>query len=132
MRNIARLPIAAAAGIVALASFGIGTAAAADIPTTPQPPAYPQAQVQPPAYYPPPPRAEGYAYPPPVTYQYPPPQAYYEYEAPPVVVVPRPYYWRRPIGPVYGERFYGPRPYGVYVAHGYGRFDHPWGHYRGW
>lgn len=131
MRDIVRLPIAAA-GTIALASIWIGAAAAADLPFAPQPQApYPQAQVQPPPdYYPPPPPAQGYAYPPPVAYEYPPPPAaYYEYQAPPVVVVQRPYYWRRPFGPVYGERVYGARPYGAYVARGYGHFDRP---HRGW
>jgi hypothetical protein len=57
-----------------------------------------------------------YAYPPPpvITYAPPPPQ---------VVVVPRPYYWGG-YRPVFRTAFaYG----GPYFAHGYGRFEHPWG-----
>jgi hypothetical protein len=130
MRNIMKRSIAAAIGAIALGNVGIGSAAAADIPT-------PQAQVQPPPpdYYASPPVEEGYVYPPPVVYAYPPPPptSYYEYGAPPVVIIPRPYYLGRHYGPIYGDHAYGVRSYGPYAARGYGRYDHQWGRgYRGW
>ena len=131
MRNIMNRPIAAAMGAIAFGSVGIGSSAAADIPTTPQ------AQVQPPPpdYYASPPVEEGYAYPPPLVYGYPPPPptSYYEYGAPPVVIIPRPYYFGRHYGPIYGGRPYGVPSYGPYVARDYGRYGHQWGRgYRGW
>jgi hypothetical protein len=129
MRNILTRPIMAAVAAMALGHAGTDPAAAADIRP-------PQAQFQPapPDYYPPPPVEQGYAYPPPAAYGYPPPPpAYYEYQAPPVVAIPRPYYWRPHYRPAYGERPYGVPGYGAYVAHGYGRYDRPWGRgYRGW
>ncbi len=130
MRTIMNRPIAAALGAIAFGNAGIGSAAAADIPTTPQ------AQVQPPPpdYYASPPVEEGYVTPPPAVYGYPapPPTVYYEYAAPPVIIT-RPYYFGRHYGPVYGGHPYGERSYGPYVAHGYGHYDHQWGRgYRGW
>ena len=123
--------IAAAIGAIAFGNVGIGSAAAADIPTTPQ------AQVQPPPpdYYASPPVEERYVYPPPAVYGYPPPPptSYYEYEAPPVVVIPRPYYLGRHYGPVYGGYPYGVRSYGPHITRGYGPYDHQWGRgRRGW
>ena len=131
MQNIMKRPIAAAIGAIAFGNVGIGSAAAADIPATPQV----QVQPPPPDYYASPPVEEGYVYPPPVVYGYPPPPptSYYEYGAPPVVIIPRPYYLGRHYGPIYGDRPYGVRSYGPYVARGYGRYDHQWGRgYRGW
>jgi hypothetical protein len=116
MPSIAKRAIFATLGAITFGNAGTGSAAAADVPI-------PQAQVAPPApgYYAPPPVAQGYAVPPPAYYP-PPPPAYYAYAPAPVVVAPGPYYW--------GRRFYG--PYG-YVAHGYGRYERPWGHgYRRW
>ena len=131
MRNIMNRPVAAAIGAIAFGNLGIGSAAAADIPTTPQ------AQVQPPPpdYYASPPVGEHNAYPPPVVYGYPPlpPTSYYEYETPPVVVIPRPYYLGRHYGPVYGDYAYGVRSYGPHIARGYGPYDHHWGRgHHGW
>jgi hypothetical protein len=132
MRNIMNRPIAAVIGVIAFSNVGIGSAAAADIPTTP-----PQAQVQPPPpdYYASPPVEEGYVYPPPVVYGYPPPPpiSYYEYAAPQVVIIPRPYYLGRHYGPIYGGVPYGVRSYGPHIARAYGPYDHQWGRgYRGW
>ena len=131
MRNIINQSIAAAIGAIAFSSVGIGSAAAADIPTTP-----PQTQVQPPPpdYYASPPVEEGYVYPPPVVYGYPPPPpTYYEYAAPTVVIIPRPYYLGRHYGPIYGGHPYGVPSYGPHIARGYGPYDHQWGRgYRGW
>jgi hypothetical protein len=127
MRNVLK---AAAIGTIACGYAGIGPVAGADIPS-------PQAQVQlpPPDYYASPPVEEGYVYPPPAAYGYPqrPPTSYYGYGAPPVMVMPRPYYWGRQYGPIYGDRAYALRSYGRYAARGYGRYDHQWGRgYRGW
>jgi hypothetical protein len=124
MPSIAKRAIFATIGAIAFGNAGTGSAAAADVP-------FPQAQVVPqqvappqPGYYAPPPVAQGYAVPPPA--YYPPPPAYYAYAPAPVVVAPGPYYWGRRFGPTYG-------PYGYYVAHGYGRYERPWGHgYRRW
>jgi hypothetical protein len=131
--------ITAAVGAIAFGILGAVAAAAADIPTPQAQTQFRQVRPPPPNYNAGPPVAEGYGYPPPdypplVAYGYPPPPpSYYEYGAPPVVIMPRPYYWGRPDGPVYSDHPYGVRGYGPYVAHGYGRYDHPWGHgYRGW
>jgi hypothetical protein len=98
---------------VVSASFAIGPAAAADMPGNPPPP--------PTGYYGPP-AEEGYAVPPPpAVYAYPPAPVYpYRYALPPVVYVPRPYYYARPY---YG--FYGPWRYPPYWAAGQYR-----GYYR--
>jgi hypothetical protein len=109
MRTLNTGAIAAAAGAFVLGVAATGAASAADLPQSYQPP-YQQGG--------PPPAVEpGYAYPPPVAYGY---------QAPPVVVVPRPYpyYAGRP-WPIY-------RPYGAFVAHGYGHYGRPWGGYRHW
>lgn len=122
MHTVLNRPIAAAIGAIAFGNAGIGSATAADIPTTPQ------AQVQPPPpdYYAGPPVEEDYGYPPP------PPTVYYEYATPPVIIT-RPYYFGRHYGPIYGGHPYGERSYGPYVAHGYGHYYHQWGRgYRGW
>jgi len=125
--------IAATIGAIGLGILAIGTATAADFPTT-RPP---QAQLQPPPpdYYANPPVEEHYAYPPAVAYGYPLPPPTYEYVAPPVVIVPRhhPYPLVRHYGPFYGDRPYEARSFGPYVARGYGHYDHQWGRgYRGW
>jgi hypothetical protein len=137
-----RFATAAAMGVVALGVVGISVATAADLPYSP-----PQVQSPPPNYNPGPPHDERYAYPPregyayppppetyayppeaypypppPVVYRYSPPVQYYAYAPAPEVIVPRPYYWGRPV------RGWG---YGPFIARGYGRFDHPFGH-RGW
>ena len=126
-------PIAATIGAIGLGILAIGTARAADFPTTPPP----QTQVQPPPpdYYANPPVEEHYGYPPPVTYGYALPPPTYEYLAPRVVVVPRhyPYPLVRHYGPYYGDHPYEARGFGPYVARGYGHYDHQWGRgYRGW
>src|SRR5215470_723144 len=133
MRNIMNRPIAMAILAIAFGNVGIGSAAAADIPTTPPP----QAQVQPPPpdYYAGPPVEEGYVYQRPFGYGYPPPPptSYYDYGAPPVVIIPRPYYLGRHYGPIYGGYPYGVRSYGPHIARGYGPYDHQWGRgHRGW
>jgi hypothetical protein len=117
MHIIAKRLTVASLAAIALASVRVGPSAAADIP------AAPQAEIPqpPPAYRPGPPVQQPYAYPP--AYAYPP---VYEYAPPPVVVVPRPYYFGGIYGPAY--RPWGFRGYGPYIARGYGR---PWGH-RGW
>ena len=98
--------VSVVAGVAAIASIGIGAAAAADVPLQGPP-------VGAPDYYGAPPAA---AYPPPAyAYQAPPP-AYY-YAPPAVAVVPGPYY--------YPGRYYGgPWGYGgPYWHYGYrGRF----------
>jgi hypothetical protein len=103
--HMSRRSIATALGAAALGILAAGTALADGIPA-------------------PPPVVQRYVVPPPVVvYEYPPPPVV-TYVAPPpaeVVVVPRPYYWGgyRPVfrGPVAGP----------YFAHGYGRFERPWG-----
>jgi hypothetical protein len=126
MWNIMRRPIATTIAAIAFGNVGIGSAAAADIPTPPS-------QVQPPPdYYTSPPAEEGYIYPPPGVYGYPPPPptSYYEYGAPPVVIVPRPFYLGRRYGTTYGDH---PYVQGPYAARGYGRYDPQWGRgHRGW
>jgi hypothetical protein len=127
MWNIVRRPIAATLAAIAFGNVGIGSAAAADIPTPPS-----QVQPPPPDYYASPPAGEGYIYPPPVVYGYPPPPptSYYEYGAPPVVIVPRPFYLGRHYGSIYGDH---PYVQGPYAARGYGRYDPQWGRgHRGW
>jgi hypothetical protein len=120
MTNVKRA-IAVCAGTVALVCAVIQPARAADIP-----PHYPQ-------QYGAPPVEEGYGYrEPPRVYRYAPvpPQVYYE-AAPPVVVVPEPYYVPRRrvyIDPGYGGYGNGYRPY---VAGGYGyRRGWDYGHRR--
>ena len=119
MQRISQRSIVTALGAVALGILGAGTALADGIPAPPSPqPAPPP----PPVYRPaPPPVVQRYVVPPPVVvYDYPPPPVV-TYASPEVVVVPRPYYWGgyRPVfrGPVAGP----------YFAHGYGRFERPWG-----
>jgi hypothetical protein len=119
--HMSRRSIATALGAAALGILAAGTALADGIPAPPPQPVPPP----PPVYRPaPPPVVQRYVVPPPVVvYEYPPPPVV-TYVAPPpaeVVVVPRPYYWGgyRPVfrGPVAGP----------YFAHGYGRFERPWG-----
>jgi hypothetical protein len=110
MRSTGMKAASALLTTVVSAWFVIGSAAAADMPS--YPPAPPQT-----GYYNPP-VEEGYAVPPPpAVYGYPAPV--YRY-APPVAVVPGPYYAR----PYYGWG-YGPRRYarGYYAGryHGYYR-----------
>jgi hypothetical protein len=132
MRNFKGQAMAAAIGVIALGSVGMGAAAAADM--------VPEAELQAPSpeYYPNPrryysePPAQLYERPP-VAYRYAPPPAYYAYgPRPGVVVVPEAYYPRRHYGPVYGGRPYGFRGYAPHVARGYGGYDRRWdrGHYR--
>jgi hypothetical protein len=93
---------ARAAPITVLASVSIGSVMAAELQAPPP---------ESPNYY-----REQWAEPdvgPPVVYSYPspPPAVYYAYRPAPVVVVPRPYYARRPYGLAYG---YAPPPLWAY------------------
>jgi len=107
--------LAAAVGVIALGSVGLGGAVAADIrvPEAQQqagPGYYGESE----EYYGNPPVEQGYYRPAPRVYAAPPPVYYYG--APAVAVMPGPYY-RRPYygGPVYGVRRFGPRiAYGPY------------------
>src|SRR5260370_32546392 len=95
---------------VVSAALMIGPAAAADMPGYPQAP--------PPTGYYGPPVEQGYvAPPPPPVYAYP-PAPVYRYYAPPVAVVPEPYYVRPSYGWGYGRPFY--RPWRS--AYGYPRY----------
>jgi hypothetical protein len=117
MRNFSNRAAATVLGAMALGGIGIGSAAAADV-TVPQ---YGESR----EYYGEPPTEERYVYGrPQAVYPAPPPVAYYEYEPRPVVVVPPPYFVRRPY--VYGGRPYAFRR-GPYFARGYGRYGgHRW------
>src|SRR4051812_27696774 len=115
MRKFSKRAIAAVLGAIAVGSMGVGPAAAADV-TVPQ---YRESQ----EYYSEPPIEERYVYRrPQAVYPAPPAVAYYEHEPRPVVVVPEPYYLRRPYG--YG-RPYAFRGHGPYFARGYGRYGGP-------
>lgn len=116
MTNVNKALVACAAGTVALACAAIPPANAADMP-----PQYPP-------QYSGPPVEQGYVYPAQPRVYAPPPQVYYQ-GAPPVVVVPEPYYVPRRrvyVEPGYGGYGYGYRPYyrsyGPYVAGGYGYY----------
>jgi hypothetical protein len=131
MRDFARRAVAAAVGVIALGGVGVSSAAAADIRVPQvQQPAPPEYYGDTQEYYGAPPVDPGYVYqqPPPV-YGYPPPRVYGYYDAPPVAVLPGPYYRRPFYGRVYGAPVYGPRRYEPYVARGYGRYGHPWAGY---
>ena len=112
MQNLSKHATAAVLSAIAMGSMGIGSAAAADVVT----PQYRESR----EYYAPP-IEERYVYRrPPAVYVAPPPVAYYEYEPRPVVVLPQPYYLRRPYG--YGGTLYAFRGHGPYLARGYGRY----------
>ena len=112
MRDFARRAAAVAAGVIAFGTTGIAGAADFEVPAAP-PPApqyYGEQQYQ--EYYEP-----GYVVPPAPIYPYAAPVYGYGY-APPVAVVPPPYY--RPYR--YGYRYgpYAGRGYGPYAGRGYG------------